>query len=54
MLAVGTIVGSAAGQDDALNGGLAAPAGLTRPLVDTVLHLEKAALAVGADVVGDR
>ena len=53
MLAVGAVVGAAAGNDDALDGCFAGETGLTGALIDAVLELEKAAHAFGIDVVGN-
>ena len=54
MLAVGAVVGAAAGEDDALDGRFADEAGFSEALIDAVLELEEAADAVGVDIIGDR
>lgn len=54
VLAMGAVVGAAAGDRDALDGCFAGEAGLAGALVDTVFELEKAAHAFGIDVVGNR
>ena len=54
MLALWAIVGSAASHKDAVDGRLAAPAGLAGALVDAVLELKETAHAVGVDIIGDR
>ena len=53
VLTVGTIMGAAAGDCDALDGCFAGEAGLAGALVDVVLELEKAARAFGIDIVGN-
>ena len=53
VLAMGTVVGAAAGDGDALNGCFADKTGLAGALVDTVFELEKTADAFGIDVVGN-
>ena len=47
-------MGSAASQHQAPDGRLAAAAGLAGALVDAVLKLKEAPLAIGVDVIGDR
>jgi len=54
VLAARAVMGSAAGEQDAADGRAAAAAGLAGALIDAVLDLEEAAIAVGVDVVGDR
>ena len=53
-LALGAVMGSAASQHQALDGRLAAAAGLACTLVNAVLDLKEAARAIGVDVIGDR
>ncbi len=53
-LALGAVVGSAASQHHAPDGRLAAAAGLAGALVDAVLELKEAPLAIGVDIIGDR
>ena len=52
-LAGGAVVGAAASDDDALDGGGADAAGLAGAGVDVVVELEEAGYSVGVDVVGD-
>jgi hypothetical protein len=54
VLAIRAVVRAAAGHCDAPDGGAALAAGLAGALVDAVLKLEKAADAIGINVVGDR
>jgi len=54
VLAMGAVVGAAAGEGDSLDGSFADEAGFAGALVDAVFELEEAADAGGIDVVGDR
>ena len=51
VLAMGAVVGAAAGDSDALDGCFAGEAGLAGALVDTVFELEKAAHPVGVHII---
>ena len=53
VLAGGAVVGTAACEEDAVNGCAADQAGLSSAHVDAVFELEKTADAVGVNVVGD-
>jgi hypothetical protein len=54
VLAMGAVMRPAAGDQNAADGGNAAAAGQAGALVNTVLDLEKSALACRVDVIGDR
>lgn len=53
-LTVRAVMGAPAGQQNSPDGSLATAAGFAGALVDAVLKLEKAALAIGADVIRHR
>lgn len=53
VLAVGTIMGASASEEDAENGGSADQAGLAGAHINAVFELEEAADAIGVYIIGD-